>query len=264
MVESVVKTRPPIRRVVLLGASNLTLGLATAVDTTRTLWNGPLDILAAAGHGRSYGMTSRVLARTLPSILSCGLWSDLSQRPPLPTAAVVTDVGNDLLYEAPVTQITAWVAECLSRLAAHCEQIVVTQLPLEGLLSLPAWRFYLLRTALFPRCRLSLKTALEQARELQDGVVASAVKYGARLVTPRHEWYGLDPIHIRRRCRAAAWRDILGACQDDVKTEQATTSFWRWLQLVRQRPQSRHWLGKHQQQAQPVCTWPDNTAISLY
>ena len=264
MVESVVEAHSPSRRVVLLGASNLTLGLATVVDTARSLWNGPLDILVAAGHGRSYGMSSRVLARRLPSILSCGLWSDLSQRPPLPTAAVVTDVGNDLLYEAPVTQITAWVTECLSRLASHCEQIVVTQLPLDSLLRLSAWRFYLLRTALFPRCRLSLKTALQYARELQDGVVASAAKYDARLVAPRREWYGLDPIHIRRRCRPAAWHGILGACQDDAKIEQATTSFWRWLQLIRQRPQSRHWLGRHQQQAQPVCRLPDGTALSLY
>ena len=91
-------SRIPERRVVLLGASNLVAGLPRVVEAARSVWGGPLDILAAAGHGRSYGRSSRVLWRTLPGILSCGLWEDLARRPPASTAALLTDVGNDILY----------------------------------------------------------------------------------------------------------------------------------------------------------------------
>ena len=61
-----------------------------------------------------------MLGRELPGITTCGLWDALAARPPARTAALVTDVGNDLLYGAPVAAILDWVAECLDRLAAQC------------------------------------------------------------------------------------------------------------------------------------------------
>ena len=44
-----------IRRVVALGASNLTRGLHTVVSTARTEWGPDVEVLGALGHGRSYG-----------------------------------------------------------------------------------------------------------------------------------------------------------------------------------------------------------------
>ncbi|MEO8496406.1 MAG: hypothetical protein ABI614_15165, partial [Planctomycetota bacterium] len=51
----------PNRRVVLLGASNIARSLSIVFDSARNAWGNPLDIIAATGHGRSYGMSSRVL-----------------------------------------------------------------------------------------------------------------------------------------------------------------------------------------------------------
>ncbi|MEX0819484.1 MAG: hypothetical protein WD070_07815, partial [Pirellulaceae bacterium] len=90
----------PNRRVVLLGASNIARSPAIVFDSARSAWGSPLDIVAATGHGRSYGMTSCVLGRTLPGILQCGLWEALATRPLVPTAALLTDIGNDILYGA--------------------------------------------------------------------------------------------------------------------------------------------------------------------
>ena len=47
----------PSRRVILLGASNLTRGISTVVEIAKTKWGSPLDIMSALGHGRSYGKT---------------------------------------------------------------------------------------------------------------------------------------------------------------------------------------------------------------
>ena len=102
-------------RAVLIGASNLTRGMATSLKTVQTIWPPPMEILVAAGLGRSYGLTSRILGRSLPSILTCGLWEKLKQGPSLPTAALLTDVGNDLLYGASVKQLVSWVDTCLER-----------------------------------------------------------------------------------------------------------------------------------------------------
>jgi hypothetical protein len=42
-------------RVVALGASNLTRGFQTIVSTARLVWGPDVEVLAALGHGRSYG-----------------------------------------------------------------------------------------------------------------------------------------------------------------------------------------------------------------
>src|SRR5216684_5160352 len=122
-----------VARVVALGASNLTRGFQTVVSTARAAWGPGVEVLAALGQGRSYGAQSRLLVRTLPGILECGLWRDLESRPQLPTRALVTDVGNDVLYGFSAEQILDWVAEALGRLCRLNADIVVTDLPLASI-----------------------------------------------------------------------------------------------------------------------------------
>src|SRR5262245_25860690 len=98
-----------VTRIVALGASNLTRGLHTVVSTARAAWGPDVEVLGALGHGRSYGVESRLVIRTLPGILQSGLWSTLSSLPPATTRGLVTDVGNDILYEFPVPTVLGWV-----------------------------------------------------------------------------------------------------------------------------------------------------------
>src|SRR3990172_7889601 len=113
MVPSSVEERAAVRRVILLGASNLTRAISTVVETAWLGIGGPLEILAALGHGRSYGMNSSVLGRVLPGIVPCGLWPALALLPQAPTFALVTDIGNDLGYGVSAGQIMHWVETCL-------------------------------------------------------------------------------------------------------------------------------------------------------
>ncbi len=252
------------RRVVALGASNVVRCLSTVVESAQLVLDGPIDFLGAIGFGRSYGMTSRVLARSLPGIVDCGLWTGLSCRPPAETYALLTDIGNDIVYGADVGQIAQWVGQCLERLAPICQRIVVTELPLDSLSTLGPLRFGLFRALLFPGSRLSLKDAQSRAQSLNASVVALANRHGACVETPKAEWNGLDPIHIRMRYWSRAWRAILCNWRDDFRSARAKGSFMRWFELQRQRPQSRRLFGIHQQRAQPTCTLRDGSTISLY
>ncbi|MEO8497163.1 MAG: hypothetical protein ABI614_18985 [Planctomycetota bacterium] len=254
----------PHRRVVLLGASNIARSLSIVFDSARNAWGSPLDIIAATGHGRSYGMSSRVLGRTLPGILQSGLWDALAARPPAPTAALLTDIGNDILYGASAEQITRWVQRCLKQLKPVAQQITITQLPLASIEALGTLRFLAMRTLLFPKSRLTLSDALKTARELNANVTELANQYEAVIVEPARHWYGFDPIHIKHGDQPDAWRQILRAWNPDEDIATARHSLLRWASLRRIRPQSRHMFGFLQQQTQPARRLSDGSLVSLY
>jgi hypothetical protein len=250
---------------VLLGASNLTRGISTVVETACRLWGRPLDVLAAFGHGRSYGLRISVLGRELPGISECGLWPALARRATAPTAALVTDVGNDILFDVPVPEIAGWVEWCLDRLQDAGARVVMTLLPLDNLATLSSARFIFLRTLIFPTCRLSLATVTERARALDQRLRDLGKQRGIALVAPRPAWYGFDPIHIRMRSWPGAWREILSPWSDSPELpEPAPASLRRWLYLRLLPPEQRWWFHREQRRAQPAGQLSDGTTLSFY
>ena len=217
-----------IGRVVAVGASNLTRGFHTIVATARHLWGPDVEVLVALGHGRSYGGPSTLVVRTIPGILECGLWRELESHPPAPTRALVTDVGNDIMYGYPPAQVLEWVDGCVARLQQFTPDVVVTSLPRAATTGLPAARYVLLRSVFFPRCRLTLEDILRIGREVDRGLETIAAERGATFRRLRPEWYGLDPIHIRPRMWRAAWQEIL--CGSDPPVGGPPAS---WAEAVR-------------------------------
>ena len=254
----------PARRVVLLGASNVQRGIATVVETACRVWGRPLDLLAAVGHGRSYGMKNTVLVRTLPGIVECGLWRALAARPLAPTAALVTDIGNDLFYGASPPQIAGWVEECLDRLSALGATIVMTRMPVCNLDHVRDWQFRLVRSAMFPRCRLSLAELTERAVDLDARLMEISRQRGSRVVEPNACWYGFDPIHIKLRQWGDAWSEILTPWAGVPQSSCGKPALGDWLRLARLAPERRWMLGREQLKKQPCGLMLDGTVISLY
>ena len=255
----------PTARVVLLGASNLTRGISTAIETARLILGARLEVSAAMGHGRSYGMRSRVLVRSLPGIVECGLWDALAGGDSaLPTYALITDVGNDILYGAEPERIVEWVARCIDRLGKHHARIVVTQLPMDTIKSLPGWKYRLVRAVLFPGCRVTYEQALDRAGELDDRLRELATRREVCSIDMDRAWYGFDPIHIRMRFWPQAWGRILGGWNDQARPIAAGNSLRRWATLRRAMPE-RWWLmGMDRHTPQPAARLPDDTTVSLF
>ncbi len=253
------------RRVVLLGASNLTRGIATIVDAAERQWGQPLDCLAALGHGRSYGTRSTVLGRTLPSILRSQLWTELAKRPAAPLAALVTDIGNDLLYEAPVEKIAGWVAECLDRLQRFQARTVMTRLPLENIAHVPEWKFRLLRRLMFPGGRLPFSTIATRAQELDARLIEIAQSRRVSLVEQSRAWYGWDPIHLHSRHWPRVWHHILTGWNDDPTDAAATNAPLSERIYLRTRTPHERWiLGIRQSAPQPSAVLRSGTRVSFY
>lgn len=199
-----------VERVVALGASNLTRGFQTVVSTARTVWGPQIQLLAALGHGRSYGAPSLFAFRSLPGILESGIWRKLDSLPDAPTRALITDVGNDILYSFPADRILAWIEEAVVRLRRRTEDIVLTDLPLESIRRLSRAKFLAFRSILVPSCRLSLDEVLDTSEAVNAGLAALAAAHGIRLFHLNPAWYGFDPIHIRPSLWRVSWREILG------------------------------------------------------
>ncbi|MES1245443.1 MAG: hypothetical protein ABUT39_27815 [Acidobacteriota bacterium] len=254
-------------RVVLLGASNLKKGFPEILARLRGGvgdiggHGAPLEILAALGHGRSYGLESRFLGvRRLPGIVDCRLWDDLDRLPPRPTVAFVGDVGNDLLYGAAVPQIAGWVGTCLDRLAERGAETVLALLPVATLVKVSAVRYHLVRSILFPgRRAVPWGAMLDSVRELNDRLYQQGLAHGARLVEPSPSWYGIDPIHVRRSLRREAWDRIL----DHPRLPHAG-SLPGGGRLPLFGAAELKLFGARRRNPQPVCRFKDGTTVALY
>lgn len=250
-----------ISRIVVLGASNLTRGFHTVVSEARAAWGSDVEVLAAHGLGRSYGALSRVLVRTLPSILQSGVWQALDSLPEAGTRACVTDVGNDVLYGYSAEQILAWVEEAVVRLQRVTTDITVTDLPPADVRRLSRVRFLLFRTLFYPSCRLTLAQALDGAEAVSAGLAKLAVSLNARFVRPPSSWYGLDPIHIRRALWRTAWREILSA-GDTPAPDIGPLS--EQVQLLLLRPERRWLFGLEQRTPQAGLALPSGGKVWVY
>lgn len=222
---------PAPRRAIVIGASNVTRGMATVAANAGALLGTPLQLLVAAGRGRSYGLWSRVLARGLPPVLDSGLWR-VAQEEPLPTHALVTDVGNDVIYGCGPEEILAWVDECLVRLQALRVRTTLARLPLHRLERVKPLGYAAFRFLIVPGVRTPpLAEALRRARAVHEGLAALAASRGATLIDPAPEWYGIDPVHLRVSRHAIAWRRML-AGWSDATLEVLPAVEGRWMDTL--------------------------------
>jgi hypothetical protein len=168
-------------------------------------------------------MPSSVLGRKLPSISECGFW-ETEFDPPLSecsTRTILTDVGNDILYGVTAKNISDWVETTLGRVVQFSSKVAMAQLPMASLRSLTERRYRFFRRILFPKCKLGLSEAMSVGDTVTENLESISREADVSLLTPPREWYGIDPIHIRKRFRTKAWSEFLRAthCDDEIEAK---------------------------------------------
>lgn len=232
---------PIANRVIVHGASNVTIGLPTVVRLIHSGFDGPVQIDIADGHGRSYGIGTSVLLRGLPG-------HTMRPIPPAApankTSAILTDIGNDLVYSIPVTQIAEWVWARAEQLVELGAELVLTELPLESIATLSKTRFAFFRTLFFPGSTVEFSELREAAQQLNESVREIASALNAKLVVPQAAWYGFDPIHIRRSARRDAWTHIMNTWSDWSEPESLKPSAVGSVRIWTSKSQYGSWRGK--------------------
>ena len=204
--------------IILLGASNISLGWRPLIQSVLARRSRPIHLLTAHGMGRSYIAPSRFGWRLAPGILETQLWHHLRDgHTQPPSAALITDLGNDLVYGRSVDDILQAAEEVICRIRQSnpvCP-IVVTRPPLASVESLSMVRYRLFRTAIFPFCKLSLHEAIAGTQELDRRI--RALNH-VEIASTQQKWFGLDPIHIRRSFRREAFESFLAPWPDESDT----------------------------------------------
>ncbi len=255
-------------RWVLLGASNVARSWPGLVALCEARSSEPPEILAALGRGRSYGAEHSFLGRQMAGIVDSGLWSALAAGGDRPTRALVTDIGNDLVYGHSPERIAGWVATCLERLAAARAEILMTRLPMASIRTISPRRFAFFRRLFFPAARVDLKSVLDSAEELDARLAALAPRLGASALEHEADWYGFDPIHIRRARCHAAWSAMLDCLPADSRRDRAVQSARLSARdryrLLTMRPAMYRRFGREARMAQPACVLASGAVVSFY
>lgn len=260
------ETLPADYRIILLGASNLTLSLPRIVTSLRAGLPGNVEILAAAGHGRSYMGWSHVIHRGLPGLQNCSLWETLEQRPSAKqTYVMFTDLGCDLFYGAMPQQIVDAVAVCTARFNQMNAKTIFVRPPLRPLNKISNWRYYLVKNFFFPGPTIPWATMQEYIKEVDEEVYKIATESDFATVIPKDDWYGFDPIHIKRKYRNAAWGEILAPWNLDPAPPVSSSSLGEALNIwTRKAAEGTLWRVIKRQRSQPVIQWEDGSTLSLF
>lgn len=199
----------PRSRFVLLGASNLTLSLRLVTGLMQQRFGAPNEIFAAIGHGRAFSVPSQMLLRGLPGIADSGLWQQLAIMPSRPVYAMITDIGNDILYESPPERILRAMEWCIAQLQQQPAQIVVTDLPMRSIEQLSTQRYLFFRNLFYPSCKLTKDEVVRRAHIVHAGLTGLAERMRFELYEQDPAWFGLDGIHVHYWRRKAYYGDIL-------------------------------------------------------
>lgn len=196
--------------VILLGASNLTLGWKPAIRALQQTVPGDIDLRVCLGMGRSYIDWSAVLLRRLPGIVQCGLWENLPSTGSSSPLVLLTDIGNDIVYMRDPEDIFLTVEECLRRIRAWRPdaRIAMTGLPLPSVEAMGKARFLFMRTILFPGCLMTFQQICDRSRALNSMLESYAQKNQIPFVNPEGAWYRSDPIHVIPPLREKVFRSF--------------------------------------------------------
>jgi hypothetical protein len=250
--------------VLVFGASNVRRGLVSLINEVNFCYGSRWDLVIVAGHGRSYGASTSVLGRRLPGIRQA-VWRDHFSGHHGARYALLTDFGNDLFYGATIFQLQQWIEESLTILHREKVKLTMTGLPLEAIQGCQKAKFFLLRTIFFPKTKLKFCDAIRGAERLDEVIRELSKMYHASYIQPSLQWYGVDPIHIRRDCYANAWSAFLRSDEMKKSAEKSREnndlqfqfdSRWKCLQLALKlffiRAHQQRWLMIDRSMKQPA------------
>ena len=210
---------------ILLGASNLSRGcFAFARHMKTCLHPRKLEVLIASGPGRAYYASGGLLNVSYPPICTSDIFEVAQNKSEsgCQVVALVTDIGNDIMYGVSAEQVIETVQQVFDKLQSLNAEIFYTTLPVAFEKGIhPIW-FYILRSVLLPFSRVSYSEATAGIMEVNRYLKESAGS-NCHLISDMDRYLGFDEIHYGWLRAHSAWshvaKEILGTLGVDMECE---------------------------------------------
>lgn len=198
---------------VLLGASNLSRGcFAFARHMKVCLYPRKVEVLIASGPGRAYCVSGGLLNITYPPIQSSDIFNVAQRKREsgYRVVALVTDIGNDIMYGVSADQVIEVVQQMFDKLQSMDAEIFYNTLPVAFEKGVhPIW-FYILRSVLLPFSRVSYDEAVSGIIAVNDFIRQCDLKQG-HLIQGMDRYLGFDEIHYGWLRAHSAWSHVAKA-----------------------------------------------------
>ena len=195
---------------VLLGASNLSRGCFAFSRHMKTcLHPRKCEVLIASGPGRAYCVSGGLLNISYPPIYTSDIFKVAQEKGEsgYRVVALVTDIGNDIMYGVPAGQVIETVQQIFGKLESMDAEIFYTTLPVAFEKGVhPIW-FYLLRSVLLPFSRVSHDEAVAEIIKVNQFLRQSASKQ-CHLISDMDRYLGFDEIHYGWLRAHSAWDHV--------------------------------------------------------
>ncbi len=195
---------------ILLGASNLSRGcFAFARHLRNCLQPRPVEVLFASGPGRGYCAPGGLLTINYPPICSSDIFKVAQDKSEsgYRVIALVTDIGNDIMYDVPADKLIAILQEIFARLRSMNAEIFYTTLPAAFEKKVhPAW-FYILRSILLPFSRISYDKATKGIIAVNQFLREAGSEH-CHLIPGMDRYFGYDEIHYGWLRAHHAWSHV--------------------------------------------------------
>jgi len=227
---------------ILLGASNLSRGcFAFSRHMKACLRPRPVEALIASGPGRAYYASGGLLNVVYPPIYASDIFEAAQNKSEsgYRVVALVTDIGNDIMYGVSTEKVIETVQQVFARLQLMNAEIFYTTLPVafeKG--NHPVW-FCILRSLLFPRSTVAYEEAKAGIIEVNRFLRKSASRH-CHLIPDMDRYLGYDEIHYGWVRAHSAWshvtKVVLGIMGIEVTKEITLSgmlqSYWEEFRQV--------------------------------
>ena len=179
------------------------------------------------GPGRGYCAEGGIFNITYPPIGSCGILESASGRAQgaRRIVAFITDIGNDIMYGVPVSEITSCLDSLLQKLDAIGAEVFVNPIPVDFADDVSERQFRILRSIFYPHSAIDFNEAATAVSTANDFLRASA---GGRvhLLSSVKEFCGVDKIHYSIFQSHRAWSQVASEMLQVLSVKQVEKISW--------------------------------------
>ena len=202
------KNSPPIL-FIFLGASNLARGhYALANCLQRNLYPRPTQFMFALGPGRGYCAWGGLLNVVYSPIINSQIFSAVKKNERCKIVAVVTDIGNDIMYNVSPSDIKNCLRKIFKQLREFNALILTTPISSRLETELSEFSFFFLRSIFYPKSKVSYEQVVTGIHQINE-FLKSYNKENIQMLTKLEEFFGWDKIHYSLLRGHHAWSRVV-------------------------------------------------------